>query len=307
MNFDNWPLMFAVFAGVTSLLLLGLMFLGGSQRTIAARLTGVVGPRPRSGSRGADRSADSALPSLGAVLMPDDVSQVRQLKSRLQQAGLYRRHSSAMYMGVKFLCMVLPMVLGFLLVGAQVLTFLQGIGLGVVFGLLGTVLPSLWISNRKTNRQKVMRRSLPDALDVIVICLEGGLSLSAAFARVASELHDAHPLLASEMAIVQREVQLGRSTGEALSEFADRFDAEELRGLSSVINQAERFGASITKALRVHAESLREKRQRFAEEQAEKAPVKLIFPTVLCIFPALYIVLVGPAFIRFLEMLDKAF
>jgi len=107
------------------------------------------------------------------------------------------------------------------------------------------------------------------------------------------------------MAIVQREVQLGRTTGEALKDFANRFDAEELRSLASVVAQSERFGASVVKAMRVHADTLRLKRYQWAEAQAQKAPLKLIFPTVLLIFPALYIVLMGPAGVRVMEMLDR--
>jgi tight adherence protein C len=146
---------------------------------------------------------------------------------------------------------------------------------------------------------------MPDALDVIVVCVEGGLSLPASFARVSAELREAHPLLADEMSILQREVQLGRTTGEALREFADRFDVDELRSLASVVTQAERFGASIVNALRVHADTLRVKRHQNAEAMAQKAPVKLIFPTVLMIFPALYIVLMGPAAVQLLEMLEN--
>ncbi|MCE9546736.1 MAG: type II secretion system F family protein [Planctomycetia bacterium] len=305
MSFDNLPLLISTFAAVSSMVLLVTMLLGNKQRTVADRLVDVVRPGPQNSTRISSRSQTSALPRMGAVLMPDDEAQLSKLKRQLQQAGLYQQHSSAIFLGVKFLCMVIPMLVGLALFGLQLLSFPIAILIGTFVGLLGTIIPTIWLKGRKAKRQKVLRRSLPDALDVIVICLEGGLSLPAAFSRVASELHDAHPLLASEMAIVQREIQLGRSTGEALSQFADRFDAEELRGLSSVIIQAERFGASITKALRVHADSLRQKRYRFAEELAEKAPVKLIFPTVLCIFPALYIIMMGTALIRFLEVLQS--
>src|SRR5207247_8393608 len=112
---------------------------------------------------------------------------------------------------------------------------------------------------------------------------EGGLSLPAALQRVASELQAAHPLLAGELAIVQRQVQLGQSTGEALRQFANRADLEEIRGLASVIMQAERFGASLVKALQVHADMLRNKRIQYAEEMAQKAAIKILFPTVFCI------------------------
>ena len=139
-----------------------------------------------------------------------------------------------------------------------------------------------------------------------MICLEGGLSLPGAIRRVASELQTAHPALANELNIVQREMQLGLTPGHALfKQFADRYDLEEIRSLGSVITQAEKFGASIVKALRVHAEVMRGKRLQQAEEMAQKAATKILFPTILCIFPGIFIVVLGPAVIHVLEMFDK--
>ena len=119
---------------------------------------------------------------------------------------------------------------------------------------------------------------------------------------MASELQSAHPVLARELSIVQRQMQLGRTAGEALRQFANRADLEEIRSLASVIIQAEKFGASLTKALRVHADALRQKRMFSAEEMAQKAAVKILFPTILCIFPGIFIVLLGPAAIQIREM-----
>src|SRR5262249_54747306 len=147
-----------------------------------------------------------------------------------------------------------------------VLPVLNGLLFGALLGVAGMIGPSFWLDQRKSARQSAFRRSLPDALDVVVICLEAGLSLPGALKRVAGELRTAHPVLARELNIVQREMQLGRSTGEALQQFAARTDMEELRGLASVIAQAERFGASLVKALRIHADTLREKRVHHAEE-----------------------------------------
>jgi tight adherence protein C len=151
----------------------------------------------------------------------------------------------------------------------------------------------------------MLRRALPDALDVIIICVEAGLSVQAAMAKVSRELSSVHPLLAAEMMICQREMQLGASAGEALNRLSQRFDLAEMRSLASVISQAERFGASIISALRVHAQTLREKRFQRAEELAQKASVKLVFPTIAFIFPALFVVLAGPAVVRIFGMFDK--
>jgi len=169
---------------------------------------------------------------------------------------------------------------------------------------IGMIGPSFWLDRRKKRRQTAFRRALPDALDVLVICLEGGISLTGAIRRVAGELRTAHPLLASELNIVQREVQLGLSSGQALRGFADRCDLEEIRSLASVIIQTERFGASLVKALRVHAETLRIKRLQRAEELAQMAATKVLIPTVLFILPGLFVVILAPAAIQIMAAFD---
>ena len=213
--------------------------------------------------------------------------------------GYYGSQAIFYYLGVKMVLMVSPACLG-LAIGLLVprVSVTNGTLYGAVCGVIGLIGPPFWLRHRRISRQTSFRRALPDALDVLVVCLEGGLSLPAAFRRVAGELRTAHPLLAKELNIVQREIQMGRSTGEALRQFADRVDLEELRSLASVIIQAERFGASLVKALRVHADTLRVRRMQLAEEMGQKAAIKVLFPTLLCIFPGIFIVILGPALIR---------
>ncbi len=207
-----------------------------------------------------------------------------------------------LFLGVKMLLIVAPVFLGLLAGLAGLVEIQNGLIAGAMLGIFGMIGPSFWLDMRKRERQTQLRRALPDALDVLVICLEGGLSLPSALKRVSAELRTAHPVLAFELNIVQREVQLGRSSGEALRQFADRTDLEELRMLSSLILQSERFGASLVKALRVHADMLRQKRLFYAEEMAQKAATKILFPTVLCILPCMFIVILGPAVIQIIEM-----
>ena len=303
---SNPTLLFTIVVLAGSALALILMMLFTRDFNVEKRMDVVSeNPRTKSSSSQAHVASQKGLPKLGAVLMPQDSSKANRLKTRLTQAGLYRQHSSAFYLGVKMILMVVPMALGVVLSGVGMLTLLEGVLFGAAIGLVGNIAPGLWLNHLKKTRQKQIRRAMPDALDVIVICLEGGLSLPGSLKKVSEEIKTAHPLLADELCIVQREIQLGRSTGEALRQFANRFDAEELRSLASVVIQAERFGASIVNAFRVHADSLRMRRYQYAEAQAQKAPVKLIFPTVLCIFPALYIVLMGPAGVQLLEMLKN--
>jgi tight adherence protein C len=157
------------------------------------------------------------------------------------------------------------------------------------------IAPGLWLEQQVAKRHRLLRHSLPDALDMLVLCLEGGVSMTAAFQRVTSELKIVHPVLGAEMSIMQREIQLGLSAGEALKKLAERCGLSEVRDLANVWLQSERFGASMVKTLRIHAETGRQDRQMQIEEQAQKAAVKILFPTLLCIFPAIFIVLLGPA------------
>lgn len=247
---------------------------------------------------------NSTFYKIASVLLPMNEDRRERLGNRLVQAGLYKRNSVGFYIATKAGLIIVPVAAGLSISSLGILPTQYGLLFGLLVGIFGTIAPSFWLDAQANKRRTEVRRALPDALDVIIICLEGGLSLSASFERVARELRTAHPLLAAELRIVQREHQLGRSTGEALKRLAERFDFEELRSMAASILQAERFGASIVNALRVHAESLRAKRHQYAEEMAQKASVKLIFPTAIFIFPTLFVVLIGPASYEIMKMLE---
>jgi tight adherence protein C len=260
---------------------------------------------PGSRASPANQFTGSALPKLGTALMPSDERERTLLKTRLIQAGLYGRHSLGIFLGVKLLLMVAPAVVGLILGVIGLLPLNAGVLGGACFGIGGLIGPGFWLDGRKKKRQINLRRALPDALDLLVICLEGGLSLPGSLRRVASELRTAHSLLAFELNIAQREIQLGTTPGESLQRLGVRADLEEIRSLASVVTQAEKFGASLVKSLRVHAENLRIKRQQQAEEMAMKASVKVLFPTLLFIFPAVFVVILGPAVFQILESLGN--
>jgi tight adherence protein C len=286
------------FLMVSSLVLLVFMLVSGRKSRLDTRLGELAGRGAPPDTDSVGQLARSALPKMGAPLMPKSEAERTKLQTRLIHAGLYQRQAMVVFLGVKMLLMVGPAVIALALGVVGLVDLTYGLIFGILMGLLGMIGPSFWLDRMKANRQINLRRAMPDALDVLVICLEGGLSLGAAIRRVAGELRTAHPLLAAELNIVQREIQLGLSTGEALGQFAERTDLEEVRTLGSLILQTERFGASLVKALRVHAETLREKRLQYAEEMAQKAAVKVIFPTALCIMPALFIVILAPAAIQ---------
>jgi tight adherence protein C len=298
--------LWASFVAISSLVLLAYLVVAGRRTRVDDRLQALSegwGDTPA--QEGVASVARSTLPKLGTPLIPKDEEERTRLQTRLTHAGLYSRQSLGVYLGVKMLLTVGPAMVGLAAALIGVLPLQAGLLGGAFAGIVGLIGPSFWLDRMKRRRQISIRRSLPDGLDVLVICLEGGLSLGGALRRVAEELRAAHPLLASELYIVQREVQMGRSEGEAMRQFADRTDLEEMRSLAAVITQAERFGAGLVKALRVHAETLRTKRLQYAEEMAQKAATKMLFPTVFFILPGIFIVILGPAVIQIISALDR--
>jgi tight adherence protein C len=176
---------------------------------------------------------------------------------------------------------------------------------GAIGAGCGLILPGLCLDARVRGRQVTLKRGLPDALDMIVLCVEGGISIMGALERVTAELQAAHPLLGAELTIVHREVQLGQSVGEAVRHFGERCGLEDIRSLASVFLQTERYGASVAKALRIHADTCRQERQQQAEERAQKAAVQILMPTLLFIFPAIFIVILGPAAFQIASLFAK--
>jgi tight adherence protein C len=287
----------AVFFAVSGLLVLLARRLDSDSRRALARLRDLSPPNERPPDGPTVRElALSAPAKVGKLLLPAAGGQRGRLRDRLVQAGFYNPQAQAIFLGAQLLlAAALPLVVVLVPYLCGLLPARWAANAAVIAAGVGVLLPGLWVDSRCKQRQNNYRNALPDALDMLVLCLEGGLSLPAALQRVTDELQVAHPLLASQMAIVQREMQLGLSAGEALKKFGQRCGLEEVLNLSSVLLQSERFGASVVKALRVYADSCRVERQQRAEEMAQKAAVKILFPTLLCIFPAIFIVILGPA------------
>jgi len=249
--------------------------------------------------------AVAALPKIGTPLLPNEEEGLTQLESRLRKAGYYQRHAAGIFLGTKVLMLLFAVLLGLGLGVMRVVTPVEAMLFGAIAMGVAIVAPGLWLERRTHARQEMYRRALPDALDVMVICAEGGLSLPEAIRRVSGELQTAHPLLAAELGTVQREILVGLSPGEAMRRFASRADLEEVRSLAAVLLQSERFGASMSKALRIQADQLRVKRHQRAEERAQRAAVFILFPTLLFIFPAVFLVFLGPALIRIYDMFGR--
>ncbi len=164
-------------------------------------------------------------------------------------------------------------------------------------GLGGFLAPDMWLTWRVRKRQHTIRLSLPDALDLLVVCIEAGLGLDQAFMRVSQELRITHPELCEELDLVNAQIRIGRTRIEALRELASRTGVDDIKALVAMLIQTDRFGTSVAQSLRVHSEDMRMKRRQRAEEMAAKTTVKMVPPLVFFIFPALFVVILGPAMI----------
>ena len=167
---------------------------------------------------------------------------------------------------------------------------------------VGLVAPGMWLERRVARRQDLLRVAFPDALDLLVVCVEAGLGLSSALQRVADEIGISHPALGTELSLVNAEMRAGVDRAQALKNLADRTGLRDVRGLVALLVQTLRFGTSIGDALRVYAEEFRDRRMQQAEEQAAMIGTRMVFPLVLCLFPCFFLVAVGPAIVRVLAV-----
>lgn len=250
----------------------------------------------------AKRFADKLAPRLAK---PGSEQTINNLKIKLANAGLRYEGYPAMFVASKT---VLGLGLGgltFLLAASAGHSMSRVLGLAGMLGGLGFVLPNLWLWLATKQRQEKIRYGLPDSLDLLVVSVEAGLGLDAAVQRVGDEMRTVHPELCEEMTIATLETQMGVPRGEALQNMASRTGVAEMRSLVAVITQAERFGTSVAKALRSQADAMRTKRRQAAEERAQKTAVKLMAPLILFIFPAIFVVLAGPAALKLIRTLGS--
>ena len=238
------------------------------------------------------KRAQKVLKDVGK-LIPTSTKQLSYTRRLLVRAG-YRRPEAAMAMqGAKVL---VPAGLIALAYFTQAYAFNAMLVFGAA-ALVGFLLPGLWLTWRVKRRQHRLRLSLPDALDLMVVCVEAGLGLDQAILRVAQELKIAHPELSIEFQLVNLEMRAGKTRLESLREFAARTGVDDIKALVAMLIQTDRFGTSIARSLRVHSDNLRTKRRQQAEEAAAKTTVKMVPPLVFFIFPALFVVILGPAVI----------
>ena len=224
-------------------------------------------------------------------------------KSPKEMSALRRRMTAAGYSGLApavvyaLAEMTLPVIGGILAVhrtsGSAQWYF-------VVFAAaFGFVLPSIWLGRQTKLRQKKIRHGLPDALDLMIVCIEAGSSIDQSILKTSDELDISHPALAEELRLICTEMRAGKPRLEAFKNFASRTKVDDVRALVAMLIQTDRFGTSVAQALRTHAEVSRTKRRQEAEEKAGKIGVKLVFPLVFCLFPSLYVAILGPAVVQY--------
>ena len=220
------------------------------------------------------------------------------LRKKLISGGIYLPDAPRNFAVARYALLVLGTGLGFLIASADGGDPWLYTGAG---GGIGFFLPVLWLKTKVKKNQKALENGLPDALDLMVVCVEAGLTIDAAMQRVGEELALAHPVLARELSIAHMETQIGLPRQQAMRNLGERTDFAPLKALTAMLVQADRFGTSIATALRIQAEAMRQKRQHKSEEAAAKASVKLTFPLVLFIFPASFIVLAGPVVLKMMN------
>jgi tight adherence protein C len=302
---------FAIFGlfAVVAWWLLGLV--AGRRTRADERLEEFSNPAKRREERGKNKNAVSsalerATPALARPLQPKTEREIGKLKSRLTVAGFRSEAAPSIFLGFKFVGLMVglfffggPMLL---LNGANQQTLMYVVMIvGGLFYLPDVV---VWWVGRSRKQQIFL--TLPDALDLLVVCVEAGLGLDQAMRKVSEEMKRTARVICEEFNLCNFQLQMGRSRTEVLHELGQRTGVDDLRALAAILIQADKFGSSIAQALRVQSDSMRTRRRQLAEEKAAKTAVKLIFPLVIFIFPGIFVVLVGPAAITMVREMFPA-
>jgi tight adherence protein C len=294
----------ALFGTFAALAWWALDYFAAGKSRVLERIDELKEPRKRrsAASQSALKQSDTmtkmlerATPALAKPLQPKSEAEMGKLKAKLASAGFRHESASSMFLGLKFAALIA----GFLL-GGGTITSLHGVdnkALIWTIGLAGILfyLPDVVVALIGKSRKQAIFLALPDALDLMVVCVEAGLGLDQAMRKVSDEMMKTYRVLAQEFALSNFQLQMGRPRVEVLHELGVRTGVADLRALAAVLIQTDKFGSSVAQALRTQSDSMRIRRRQIAEEKAAKTAVKLIFPLVLFIFPGIFVILVGPA------------
>ncbi|MGA1823359.1 MAG: type II secretion system F family protein [bacterium] len=246
---------------------------------------------------------------VGEILKPKKREEYSDLQKLLLRAGCRARNSAEIYYAAKILCMILlPGLFSILFLyipKLQTIGFPQFFLIEALLGIAGFYSPSLYLHVIISHRKEQLFNSFPDMLDLLIVCVEAGISLNQAIQQISEELKFAHKALGEELQILHLELKAGKTRADALRNFAVRVDLDDVRSLVSMLIQTEKFGTSVAKTLKVFSESMKVKRYQKAEEIAAKIPVKLTIPMILFIFPAMFVPILGPAVIQVLRLIKR--
>ena len=285
------------FAFVSLLVTAGALALTPGHAAVIRRRLGEVSGKPvRSGSENVDRVVDT-LKRIGNAV-PKSPSEMSKLQLRLVHAGFRRQDAIVVFLGIRAGC-----ALAVFAVMAAPFLFRATIPMALGGAGFGYLLPGIVLARMAKRRQHRIRLATPDALDLLVVSVEAGLGLDQALQRVGEELTTVHPALSEDLRLINLELRAGKPRSEALHNLAARTGVDDLTSLVAILVQTDKFGTSVAQALRVYSDVLRTKRRQRAEEAAAKTAVKMVFPLVICIFPAIWIVTLGPAAIKFVQVL----
>jgi tight adherence protein C len=247
------------------------------------------------------------LSKLGKLVASEESTEYSRMRINFLRAGLHQLNAITVFWGIKCLLAVCLSV-GFILFRVTAFNIFDStlsLAFCLMSAMMGFYLPDFALSMRIARRKDKIAKGLPDALDLLVVCIEAGMGLDAAINRVAEELKLSNRHFSDELKLYNLELRAGKSRQDALKNLTLRTDVEDLKSLTTLLIQAEKFGTGVAQALRVYSDSFRTKRYMRAEEVAAKMPLKLILILVLCIFPGLFVVILGPPLIRLLEIFSK--
>jgi tight adherence protein C len=241
---------------------------------------------------------DSVDPRFRSIpgIVPRSAKDMNRLRKRLARAGYHSPTAIAVY-GASTL--IVPALLG---LATWMIVGRRGFMIVILFTALGALLPGVVLARKIAQRKLQIQNGLPDALDLLIVCVEAGCALDQAIVKASDELEITYPALTEELRMINTEMRAGKPRLEAFKNFAARTGVEDVQSLVALLVQTDKFGTSIAQALRTHAETSRTKRRQRAEERAAKIGVKLVFPLVLFLFPALYVVILGPAVIQYFNV-----
>jgi tight adherence protein C len=266
--------------------------------TIDRRLQELTGRPDQANAGPSDFDAILKVLKRVGTKVPRSPSEMGKLRLRLVQAGFRGDEALAVFFGVR-----VALAVALFALCATPLLIKPNIALALGALGLGYIAPGVILARIAKRRQHRLRLSLADALDLLVVSVEAGLGLDQALLRVGEELEFAYPDLSDELKLVNLELRAGKGRSEALRNLGERTGVEDLASLCTMLIQTDKFGTSVAQSLRVHAETLRTKRRQRAEEAAAKTGVKMVFPLVFCVFPAIFVVTIGPAAISFVKVL----